>query len=202
MGDKFVDVSVPTEFDPKDTLPPGSIVAGASHGGGGLEALTDKGNVVIAQVETELNQLETMTTTLNTKLFNQENLQNLQTTIANLKSTTQTLDATTRTANAVIEKAGMTVDSANTAIKTAGSAASDLRLAISDVRKTSETATKTIESADLLIKKASSGEGPLAALINDRKMADDLRNLVSNLRHSGVLFYKDRPAAPGPGPRR
>ena len=61
-----------------------------------------------------------------------------------------------------------------------------------------DTATKTVDSAKGLITKVSSGEGTVGALISDRQMAADLRALVTNLRRSGVLFYKDRPAPATP----
>jgi hypothetical protein len=46
------------------------------------------------------------------------------------------------------------------------------------------------------------GNGPVARLLNDRQTADDLSALISNLRRSGVLFYKNRPPEnpPSPGP--
>ena len=42
MGDKFVNVSVPENFDPADTIAPGEKLAGSSQGGG-LDELTGKG---------------------------------------------------------------------------------------------------------------------------------------------------------------
>ena len=100
------------------------------------------------------------------------------------------------------------VDSTKGTLKTIDSAVSDLRPAIEDARKMANAATKTVESARSLVEKATAGDGPLGTLVSDRQTAENLRSLISNLRRSGVLFYKDRPAphsetpAPEPPKRR
>ncbi len=204
MGDKFVNVIVPPKFDSGDNIKPGELVHGTSHGGG-FEELTDKGSEVMAQLNAELKQIDTMTTTLNKKLLSDENMSNIRETVANLKTTSENLNAATKKLGTLADKADGTIDTAGnamktaeTTMKTANGAAGDLRLAIADVRKTVGEATKTIDSAGVLVKKATDGEGTLGMLINDRKMADDLRSLVANLRRSGVLFYKDRPLVSQP----
>ena len=75
--------------------------------------------------------------------------------------------------------ANETFTSANQTFTSAKSAADDLKKAIGDLRS--------------LIQQAKQGRGALAALISDREMAENLRALVSNLRRSGILWYKDRP---------
>jgi len=197
MGDKFVNVVVPAKFDPADFLAPGERVNGLVRGTG-FEELTDKGAVIMEQLDAELKQIDTLTATLNQKLLSDQNMANLQETFTNLKATSDGLKAASQNINAVVEKAGATVDTAKSVMKTADGAASDLRLAIADTRKTVDAATKTIDAAKTLLKKASDGDGTLGTLINDRKMADDLKSLVANLRKSGVLFYKDRAANPAP----
>ena len=77
--------------------------------------------------------------------------------------------------------ANQTFTSANQTFTTAKSAADDLKKAIGDLRS--------------LLQQARQGKGALAALISDREMAENLRSLVSNLRRSGILWYKDRPPA-------
>ena len=77
-------------------------------------------------------------------------------------------------------------------LDTANKAANDLRAAIADTRKVLASTRRAVESA-------TNGKGPVATLLNDRTVSDNLSNLISNLRRSGVLFYKDRPA-PGVAP--
>lgn len=150
------------------------------------------------QVGDELKRIQLMTDSLNQKLLSESNLQNLNATFANLKVVTENLKSTSENLNGVIKKAGETVDQAGGVMKTANDAANDLKGAIGDVRKTAETATKTVDAAHGLVRKVSEGEGTLGVLVNDKKMGEDLKALVANLRRSGVLFYKDRPVAQQP----
>ncbi len=209
LGDRYVDVRLPPTFDPAQTIAPGAQVSGGRTGG--FEDLTSKGGAVMDQLAAEMERIKVMTTSINAGLLSERNLKNLEETFANLKTTTEGLKATSQNLNGVIErssgvveKAGGAMDAAKGTMQTADKAAADLRLAITDLRKTADSATKTIDTAKLLLRTAMEGEGALGMLINDPKMAEDLRSLVSNLRRSGVLFYKDRPAPapPARAPRR
>jgi phospholipid/cholesterol/gamma-HCH transport system substrate-binding protein len=44
---------------------------------------------------------------------------------------------------------------------------------------------------DSLLADAQQGKGPLARILNDKKMADDLAAFVSNVRRKGLVFYTD-----------
>ena len=209
LGDRFVDVRLPTTFDPAQTIAPGAQVAGSRAGG--LDELTGKGGVVMDQLTAEMERIKVMTTRINEGLLSPQNMKNLEDTFANLKTTTEGLKVTSQNLNGVIaqssgvvEKAGSAMDAAKGTMQTADKAAADLRLAINDLRKTADSATKTLDTTGLLLRKALAGDGALGMLLNDRKMAEDLRALVANMRRSGVLFYKDRPvpAAPAQAPRR
>ncbi len=103
------------------------------------------------------------------------------------------------------------VTSINTAIerldKTALSEQSlnDLRDTFANLKKGSEgltgageqigQATKDLEAvardARKFISSARTGPGPLPMLINDREAANNLRAILYNVRHHGVLWYKD-----------
>jgi phospholipid/cholesterol/gamma-HCH transport system substrate-binding protein len=201
MGDKFVNVVVPEKADLDDMIAPGERLVGGAQAVG-FEELANKGGIVMDQLNSEIKQIETMTQTLNEKLLSDANMKNLQDTFANLKTTTESLKATSDEFRTVIEKAGTAVDSAKSVMKTADGAATDLRGAIGEARKTADAATKTIEVAQGLLHRAAAGDGTLGALISDRKMADDLKALVANLRHSGIVFYRDRPVSPEPASPR
>jgi virulence factor Mce-like protein len=202
LGDRFVDVRLPATFDPAETIAPGTQIAGSRAGG--LDELTGKGGVVMDQLAAEMERIKVMTTRINDGLLSPQNMRNLEETFANLKATTEGLKVTSQNLNGVIErtsgvveKAGSAMDAAKGTMETADKAAADLRLAIADLRKTTDSATKTIDTTGVLLRKATAGDGALGMLLNDRQMADDLRALVSNMRRSGVLFYKDRPAPAG-----
>jgi hypothetical protein len=96
--------------------------------------------------------------------------------------------------------------SAKSTMKTAEEAAADLKKALADFKRTADSTTKAVESARTLFDKANNGQGALGLLLSDRETADNLRALISNMRRSGPVFYKDReparvPAAT-PSPRR
>jgi hypothetical protein len=95
------------------------------------------------------------------------------------------------------------MEAAKGTLKTVDGAAGDVRLTLGDYRKVAD-------SARALLGKAGSGDGTLGMLISDHQTADNLKALIVNLRHSGVVFYKDRPlpaadgsaATPVPAKRR
>ncbi len=194
MGDKFVNVAVPEDFDPQDVIQPGEQLMGISHGGG-FEELTNKGGVVMDQLSAELKRVDAILASLDAKLLSETNLKNLEETLANLKGTTEGLRESSQDLHTVLTKTNATMDTIHVAVSNADTAAQELQGALAEMHKAAESATKTIDTARGLFKKASDGDGTLGTLISDRKMAEDLKALVANLRRSGVLFYKDRPAA-------
>jgi hypothetical protein len=64
----------------------------------------------------------------------------------------------------------------------------------------------TLAAVQQVLLKAETGNGPIATLLNDPQLSQNLKVFVANLREHGVLFYKDKekPAAspPPPGPSR
>lgn len=205
LGDSYVDVVVPPDFDPKDFAEPGELITGKRTGG--LDELTSKGSQMIdtlnsdilRKLSQELDEIKQATTSINHELLNKKNLGNLEDTLANLKSATADFSKASKDLDLVVTKSQEAVDSAKVTLKTVDGAAGDLRLGIGDFRKVAE-------SARTLLNKANSGEGALGVLMADKQTAENLKALVANMRRSGVFFYKDRPlpaseATPAP-PRR
>ena len=205
LGDAYVDVVPPLEFDPGDFVQPGETIVGSRMGG--LDELTAKGgrmidtvnDEVLRKLNMELDELQIATRSINTRLLSETNLKNIEETFANLKTTTAEFAQTAKDLDAVVAKTSAAVDDAKGMLKTVDGAAGDIKLAIGDFRKLTE-------SANGLMKKATTGEGTLGTLISDRQTAENLKTLIANMRRSGVLFYKDRPlpaeATPPPAPAR
>jgi len=200
LGDSYIDVVVPPNFDPKDFAQPGELITGQRTGG--LDELTSKGSQMMDTMNTEilrklsgeLDEIKTATTSLNEQLLNKKNLGNLEDTLVNLKSATEEFSKASRDLDLVVSKTQETVDAAKGTMKTVDGAAGELKLALGDYRKVAD-------SARGLLNKASAGEGTLGMLISDKQTADNLKALVANMRRSGVVFYKDRPlATPEPTP--
>lgn len=195
LGDRYVDVMLPAKFDAADVIEPGARISGVQPGGG-LSELTNKGGEVMDQVGAEIEKISEMLTRINEGVLNQENLKNLEATFANLKTSTENFKTATAQLDELLEKTGGAVDAAKGTMTTAGDAAGDLRLAIADLRKTADAATKTVDSTRQLVQKAANGDGTLGTLINDPRLAEDLKALIANMRRSGVLFYRNRPLEP------
>lgn len=208
LGDSYIDVVVPPNFDPTDFAQPGELIAGQRTGG--LDELTSKGSQmmdtlnteILRKLSAELDEIHVATKSINEELLNKKNLGNLEDTLANLKSATQDFSKASKDLDLVVMKTQEAVDSAKSTLKTVDGAAGDLRLGIGDFRKVADSASK-------LLGKANAGEGALGLLLADKQTAENLRALVANMRRSGVLFYKDRPlssteAAPPatPAPKR
>ncbi len=208
LGDSYVDVVPPTNYSPADFAQPNELITGQRTGG--LDELTSKGSEmmdtlnqdVLKKVSEALDEIKVTTANLNEKLLSEKNLKNVEDTFVNLKQTSEDFSKTARSLDAMVVRTQEVVDSAKGTMKTIDGAAGDLRLTLGDFRKTSV-------SARSLLEKASSGQGPIGTLVSDKKAAEDLKALISNLRRSGVLWYKNRgveepvrPATPLPGPRR
>jgi phospholipid/cholesterol/gamma-HCH transport system substrate-binding protein len=200
LGDAYVDVMVPPNFDPNDFAQPGELIAGQRTGG--LDDLTTKGSQMIdtlnqeilRKLSAELDEIKTATRSINDDVLNKKNLVNLQETLANLKTATDQFSKATQDLDLVVTKAQEAVDSAKGTMKTVDGAAGELKLALGDYRKVAD-------SARGLLNKANTGEGALGMLLADKQTADNLKALIANMRKSGVVFYKDRPlATPEPTP--
>lgn len=198
LGDKFVDVQLPPKFTLDNPLRDGEVIAPSKSSSTGLSELTDKGAVVMDKLVTELEHIEQLTGRLNEGLLHERNLKNIEETFENLKLTTENFRKASLSLEEVVSKAGTLIDTTQGTVKTADATAAELQVAIGDLRKMLASATKALDATAGLAKKAADGEGALGVLINDKKMADDLKSLASNLRRSGVLFYKDKPVASTP----
>lgn len=200
LGDRFVDIIT----EPEDV---GGFFRGGDtvHGSvkPGMDELTDQAGKLITDLRATVANLNGTITRINTDLLRPEMFQNLQTSVANLNATTRNFQTASEKINGVLDDAKGAVagvkgaiDGAKGTLSTADKAADDLRKAIGDLRKTLTTARSAIDEAV-------HGNGLLETLISDHTLSEDLAALVSNLRRSGVLFYKNRPdpdAAPAPSP--
>lgn len=207
LGDAYVDIVPPAKYTEADFAQPGETIVGQKLGG--FDELSAKGGQlvdklngeILDKLSTNLDELKTATSSLNSKLLTEKNMKNVEETFENLKEVTTGFAKTSKDLDAVMAKAQDAIDSVKITMKTADASAAELKLALGDLRKMADSATKTVDSTKLLINKASSGEGTFGVLMSDKQMASDLKALIANMRRSGPVFYKDRPAAqPTPVP--
>lgn len=205
LGDRFVDVIPPAQFDPREVVKPDDRIKGSRVAG--LDDLTQKGGVVMDQLTKELEEIQKITVQLHSGLLSEQNMKNLSDTFANLKTTSLTLNESMKKLDPIMTKADSAVDSAKGTMKTAEEAAAELKKTVTEFQKVAVSANKTMDSAKgfvdsgkSLLDKANNGQGALGLLLSDRETADNLRALIANSRRSGFIFYKDREPKPEPAP--
>jgi phospholipid/cholesterol/gamma-HCH transport system substrate-binding protein len=208
LGDVYVDVMPPAKIDPNNVIQPDETVQGRNKPG--LDALQQKGAVVLEKLAEELDEVKRLTASINDKLLSDQNLKNLSETFDNLKTTSANLSVSSKKLDNTFDKVDSAVDSTKKTLETVDKAAADLRTAMSDFKRVAESTNKTLDSAKSLVdtgnrvlRKAEQGEGALGLLLTDRETSANLKNFIANLKRSGPIFYKDRPVqSPTPAPRR
>jgi len=170
LGDKYIDVIPAADMDPSDVWQPGEIIEGSRSGG--FEELATRGGEVMDELAKSLKQIQTLSTTINERLLNETNVQNLSETFANLKET-----------SLAFKKASLSLDT--------------VMVKVADA---TDRAGKAADSLQKVTKSVADGKGTLGILLHDKETGDNLKSLIYNMKRSGVLFYKDKPL-PEPEPK-
>ncbi len=182
LGDRFVQV-YPPAGKPKSYIAKDARIEG--HREKGLEDLTKQGGDLVKDLRGTVAKIDTAVSRLNDGALSQANMDHLHQTFENLSKTTAALSESSKKIDGVIEKADATLGSTK-------EAADKVQLAVGDARE-------TIKGAGKIMQEARHGDGPLALLLNNAEVSDNLRALISNLRSHGILFYRDS-AAKNPTP--
>jgi phospholipid/cholesterol/gamma-HCH transport system substrate-binding protein len=191
LGDRFVQIVLGPDAKSAPPIAPDSVIKGKSEAG--IGDVTGQAVSLLTDIQTAVGNINKVAEKLNTEVFKDTTITNLSTTLSNLKEASAAVSEASKKIDGVVKKAEAAIDSgketfvsanqtftsANQTFTSAESAADELKKAIRDMRS--------------LIEQARRGRGALAALLSDREMAENLRALVSNLRRSGILWYKDRP---------
>jgi phospholipid/cholesterol/gamma-HCH transport system substrate-binding protein len=203
LGDVYIDVIPPAKLDPGNVVQPGEMISGTHKPG--LEDLQQQGGLVLEKLVSELDEIKTLTENLNKELLSKKNIQTLTETFENLKATSGNLSDASKRLDPIFTKADTAVESAKSTMKHTDQAAAQLEKAIADFRKVADTADTTLKSARTMVdtgtrvlQKADRGDGALGMLLSDRETAENLRALITNMRRSGPVFYKNREAERSP----
>ena len=195
LGDRFVDV-IPKEQDRGGYYQPGETIQGTRQPG--LDELTRDGGLLVADLRKTVANLNETITHIDRDLLKEDTLKSLQEGVEHLDATAKNFQAASEKLSGVIDDAHGVVARAGGAVDTAKETLTSARLAADEVQKAAEDSRKVLGSIKNVADDAVHGHGLVAALISDPRLADNLSALISNLRHSGVLFYKDRPAPETP----
>ncbi len=177
LGDRFVTVTLP-RAKPTAYVKKNAMVEGTRETG--IDDLTREGGKLVGDLRGTVENIDQTVTRLNQEALSPANIKDLRSTMEHLNETTKALAQSSKKLDGVVDQAGAAMGS----IK---GDADDLQSVVADARK-------TVQSATQVFQEAMKGNGLLAALLTDQRLAADFRALVSNLRAHGVLFYRDTAA--------
>lgn len=177
LGDRFVSVTMPPG-KPTAFLSKNATIDGTRETG--LDDLTREGGLLLNDLRGTVKNVNSTVTRLNVEALSSGNMKNFKASIEHLNQATGSLAESSKKIDDVIDKAGATMSSTK-------EAADDLQTAVGDARKTIQAATKVMNEA-------TQGDGLLATVLTNQKLAKDLEALITNLRRHGVLFYRDSAA--------
>jgi len=226
LGDKLVVVTPPKDAE-GTMLEPGAVVAGA--GPSGLEALQSDADEfrndareIIGQSKKALASLDSalgdirsftaglreMSDKLNTKLFNDENIARINRSLADFEETlAETKDAGKRMGPALddareaIASIKEAAESTKTTLAKVDEKLDQLDPAFKEVPKAVASLSRAADKAADAIESAEKGDGLLGTLAYDREVSTDTKAFITNLRHYGLLRYRDAENPDKPDPR-
>lgn len=144
-------------------------------------ALSDE---TIAKFKNSMSKLDSTLTRVDEKILGDENAANLKASIADVKEAAASFKSSAKEVEASSKKLGPMFDKLDPAIAK-----------VEKVVGTADDALKSIKSgADsfaAFTKKLNTSDGLLNALMSDPQLKDDFKDLISNMRRRGVIFYKD-----------
>ncbi|MGI8603451.1 MAG: MlaD family protein [Verrucomicrobiales bacterium] len=209
LGDAYISIEPPV--DPIiGVLEPNETIAGRE--GGGLGDLQDaateisqKTQAALEEIRKGLVDLNNAIRKLDSDVLSEENTTHFKKTLADMNSAVEKIDARIlddeNTANLKKTLANMTsasdkiaaqsarldgiMDKGETAMTKFGQAGDSMKEGARSFSKAAETAGKTVGDMN-------HGKGLMSALIHDPELRGDFKNLISNLKERGVLFYKDK----------
>lgn len=176
LGDKFVQIVLAPGAKDSDPIPPNAVVKGRTESG--IGEITKQADALLAKIQVTVENINSITSKLDTDVFKQSTMGDLNLTITNLKDTSASFAEASKKIDTLVTKAGSAIETGEQTMISAKGAADELK--------------KTITEIQSIVRDTKRGRGTLGALLVDREMAENIKALVTNMRRSGILFYKDR----------
>jgi phospholipid/cholesterol/gamma-HCH transport system substrate-binding protein len=186
LGDRFVQIVLGKDAKSSPPLQPDAVVKG--KGEAGLGDVTEQAAALLSDIQEAVGNINKIAQKLNTDVFKETTIANLNMTLSNLKETSSSFAEASKKIDGVVKKAEGAIETGQQTFVSAKGAADELKKSIIDIRF-------DIRS---IVKQAKQGRGALGVLLSDREMAENLKALVANLRRNGILWYKDRAAQTKP----
>lgn len=142
---------------------------------------------------------------VNTDLFDQENMASIKRSLKNIEEVTASFKGIGEKIQPTFQEARKTIAKINTAVDTAEQTFADaskqlksIEPALADIpetlasfKKAAKQAESTMNTAEKTVLKIGKGNGLLASLADDKELDTDTKQFVKNLKHYGILRYRD-----------
>lgn len=176
LGDRFVVINLKKDAKDSPPIEPGTVIQGKGESGG-LGDIAEKAGEVMGDVREAVQNINKIAEKLNTQVFQESSMKDLNETMANLKATSASFAESSQKIDSIMDEAKTAVATGQQTLESAKSAADEFKKTMTDVRG--------------LVGQVRAGRGPLGVLLTDREMAENLKSLVANLKRHGILWYKD-----------
>lgn len=171
LGDRFVEISLKKGARDSQPIPPGAVIQGVGEGGG-FGGLTESAGDAMADIRAAAQKISAIADKLDAGVLSQDSISNIQKSLKNIETASAAFAVSSGGLEQTLADARQAVNSGTEAMTSVKAAAEEVQRTLADARR---------------------GRGALSALLNDREMAENLKAFAANLRHYGILWYKDRP---------
>ncbi len=214
LGDSFVEIK-PTGKEPTSFVQPGAEVKGETSQLSNLQATADqlakKVDVAVDDIRSAIADLRTtfkkinegalsedslkdlkesfkhinnVTTRLDEKTLGDETTKDIKEAIASFKGAAKSLEDAMKKFNPAVEKVDGIMKKADGAVEKLDKVMATADTTLKDIDKTANSATAAINDIR-------SGKGLLPGLLGDAALKEEFRQLISNLKEHGILWYRN-----------
>ena len=214
LGDKLI-VIVPPETKNGNYIEPGSRQPGA--GPTGLDALQNNAEILardvrhlvkraelsLDKVDAAVVEIQSVAGKVNRSVLADDNLARFDQTMTRLadvssqwKETSRKLDPTLDDARAAIKSIKSAAETAEKTLETADEMIAGIQPALKSVPAAANRISRTAEKAGDALDRMEQGEGMLGAFASDNDVSLDFKAFMKNLRHYGILRYRNAEPKP------
>jgi ABC-type transporter Mla subunit MlaD len=144
-------------------------------------ALSDE---VIGNFKQSMEHLNKTMTRVDDKVLGEENAANLKAAISDIKDAAASFKKTATNLETTTAKLGPMFDKLDPAIAKADKVMTSADEALTSVKK-------GVDDFAAIARTMRSGNGLMAALLNDPELKSEFKSLIGNLKERGILRYKD-----------
>lgn len=149
---------------------------------------------VISDFKQSMEHLNKTMTRVDDKVLGEENAANLKAAISDIKDAAASFKKTATNLETTTAKLGPMFDKLDPAIAKADKVMTSADQALTSVKK-------GVDDFAAIARSMRSGDGLMAALLNDPELKGEFKALIGNLKERGILRYKDlSEPAPAPAP--